>query len=319
MRYFPGALLLISLSLQAFSQTGGDTLRIADPTIFAYQNKFYLYGTVEGNASNGFLVHVSDDLKTWTLSGEHGGYALKQGDAFGRSGFWAPQVFRYKDKFYMAYTANEQLAIARSDSPLGPFVQTKKDSLASAGKQIDPYVFFDDDGKIYLYHVRLTQGNRIFVAEMHDDLTGIKPETLKECISATSGWENTQAASWPVAEGPTVVKRGKTYYLFYSANDFRNPDYAVGYATSSSPLGPWQRHPGNPVLVRTMLGINGTGHGDLLPVDDQWYYVFHTHRSNTRPGPRKTALVKAQFAKGKPDSFTIDPRSFRFLLLTRHP
>jgi len=291
----------------------GDTLKIADPTIFPYKNKFYLYGTVEGNAGNGFLVHVSDDLKSWRLSSENGGYALKRGDAFGRSGFWAPQVFTHKGKFYMAYTANEQLAIAESDSPLGPFIQKKKDSLTSAGKQIDPFVFMDDDGKMYLYHVRLTHGNRIFVAEMHDDLSGIKPETLRECISAADGWENTKAASWPVTEGPTVVKRGKIYYLFYSANDFRNPDYAVGYATSSSPLGPWKKYQGNPILVRTMLGIHGTGHGDLLQVGDQWYYVFHTHRSNTRPAPRNTALVKAGFVKGKPETFSIDPKSFIFL------
>jgi len=152
------------------------------------------------------------------------------------------------------------------------------------------------------------------VAEMHDDLSGIKPETLTECISAAEGWENTKAAPWPVTEGPTVIKRGKTYYLFYSANDFRNPDYAVGYATSASPLGPWRRHSGNPVLVRTMLGINGTGHGDLLQVGNRWYYVFHTHLSNTRPTPRKTALVTARFIKGKPETFAIDPRSFRFLV-----
>jgi xylan 1,4-beta-xylosidase len=307
------AVIAMAMSVQAFSQIQPDTLKIADPTIFPYNNKFYLYGTVEGNARNGFLVYVSDDLKSWKLSSENDGYALRKGDAFGRSGFWAPQVFAHNNKFYMAYTANEQLAIAESDSPLGPFTQQKKDSLASAIKQIDPFVFIDDDGKKYLYHVRLTKGNRIFVAEMHDDLSGIKPETVKECISAGEGWENTKNAPWPVTEGPTVIKRQNTYYLFYSANDFRNPDYAVGYATSNSPLGPWKKHPGNPILVKSMLGFNGTGHGDLFKQGDQWYYVFHTHRSTTKATPRKTALVKARFVKGKPESLTLDPRSFVFL------
>jgi xylan 1,4-beta-xylosidase len=315
MRFFLAAVLSIYFSIQVFSQVPGDTLKIADPSIFVHNNKFYLYGTVERNAGKGFLVHVSDDLKTWKLSTENSGYALKKGDVFGRSGFWAPQVFTYKNKFYMAYTANEQIAIAESDSPLGPFVQEKKDSLACVGKQIDPFVFFDDDGKKYLYHVRLIRGNRIFVAEMHDDLSGIKPETLKECVTAGEGWENTKAASWPVTEGPTVVKRGSVYYLFYSANDFRNPDYAVGYATSDSPFGPWKKHPGNPVLVRTLLGIPGTGHGDLLRVREQWYYVFHTHGSDSRPGPRKTALVKAHFIKGKPETFAVDRKTFSFLVL----
>ncbi len=93
------------------------------------------------------------------------GTHFAKGMRLARKGFWAPQIFVYKNKFYMAYTANEQIAIAESESPLGPFTQTKKDSLASTLKQIDPFVFFDDDGKKYLYHVRLTNGNRIFVAE----------------------------------------------------------------------------------------------------------------------------------------------------------
>lgn len=305
-------LLISSYASSQVIQT--DTLEIADPTIFAHAGKYYLYGTVEKGSGNGFLVHVSDDLKSWKRADKNDGFALRRGDAFGRKGFWAPQVFAHDNKFYMAYTANEQIAIAQSDSPLGPFTQQRKDSLSSTTKQIDPFVFIDDDGKKYLYHVRLTNGNRIFVAEMHANLSGIKPETLAECISAEDKWENTNNAPWPVTEGPTVIKHKKRYYLFYSANDFRNPDYAVGYATSDSPLGPWKKYSGNPVLVRQMFGINGTGHGDLFELKNQWYYVFHTHHSNTKATPRKTALVKAQFNKGNPDTLKIIPSSFIFLL-----
>jgi beta-xylosidase len=75
---------------------------------------------------------------------------------------------------------------------------------------------------------------------MKDDLSAIIPETLRECIAATEGWENKANSNWPVAEGPSVLKHNGLYYLFYTANDFRNPDYAVGYATSSNPLGPWK-------------------------------------------------------------------------------
>ena len=106
----------------------------------------------------------------------------------------------------MAYVANEQIAIAESNSPAGPFTQTKKDSLATTVKQIDPFVFIDDDGKKYLYHVRLVNGNRIFVAELNDDFSAIQPATLRECIAATENWENTAQAKWPVAEGPYCYK-----------------------------------------------------------------------------------------------------------------
>jgi beta-xylosidase len=288
---------------------------LADPTILHNRGNFYLYGTVEGAAGNGFLVYTSKDLKLWKLSRDNNGYALKKGDAFGTAGFWAPQVFTYNKKFYMAYVANENIAIAKSDNPAGPFKQVLKQSLSAPVKQIDPFVFIDDDGKKYLYHVRLTNGNKIFVAEMTDDFSSIKAETLRECITATQSWENTANASWPVTEGPSVLKHTGVYYLFYTANDFRNPDYAVGYATSNSPLGPWQKFPGNPIMNKSLVGQYGTGHGDFFQIKKHYYYVFHTHNSQFEVRPRKTAIVKAIFhkSKGKNDRLEFNPQSFHFL------
>lgn len=297
-------------------QTDSTILHLADPTIFHNKDTYYLYGTVDGNTGKGFLAYTSKDLKNWKLSDKNDGYALKRGEAFGRSGFWAPQIFSHQDKFYMAYVANEHIAIAESNSPEGPFKQTIKDSLGASVKQIDPFVFIDEDGKKYLYHVRLINGNRIFVAEMKDDLSSIKPETLRECIAATEGWENTAKAPWPVAEGPSVIKHKGIYYLFYTANDFRNPDYAVGYATSNHPLGPWKKYEGNPILTKAMIGINGTGHGDFFSNGKELFYVFHTHTSNTKVGPRNTALMKAKFEKEKKseiEKLVMKQKSFYFL------
>lgn len=288
---------------------------LADPAVFENGGRFYLYGTVERKTGNGFQAYTSTDLKTWTLAGKNDGYVLRRGDAFGTSGFWAPQVFSHRDKYYMAYVANENIAIAESDHPDGPFLQQTKEPLAAPVKQIDPFVFLDDDGKKYLYHVRLTGGNKIFVAEMTDDFSAIKTETLRECITATENWENTAQANWPVTEGPSVLKHKNTYYLVYTANDFRNPDYAVGYATSNSPLGPWKKYAGNPIISKKLLGQNGTGHGDFFRKGRDLYYVFHTHNSAGKVGPRKTALVKLRFAKSKNDidHLEADPSSFRFL------
>jgi beta-xylosidase len=300
----------------AQSSAGDSTIiHLADPTIFHFDKTYYLYGTVEGAAGNGFLVYTSSNLKSWKLNDKNGGYALKKGDAFGNTGFWAPQVFIYNKKFYMAYVANENIAIAESDRPTGPFKQKQIQPLAAPVKQIDPFVFIDDDGKKYLYHVRLTNGNKIFVAEMTDDFSSIKTETLRECITATENWENTANTSWPVTEGPSVLKHKGVYYLFYTANDFRNPDYAVGYATSNSPLGPWQKFSGNPVINKNMLGENGTGHGDFFKKRKQYFYVFHTHNSHTQVRPRKTAIIKVHFYKAKQgiDRLKVDTTSFYFL------
>lgn len=284
--------------LMGLFPVAGQQIYLADPTIFYEDGIYYLYGT-GGDSNFGFQVYTSDDLIKWEgPKGVSNGYALKKGDSFGTKGFWAPQVFRYKGKYAMAYTADEFIAIAFSDTPLGPFKQEKIAKLPAEVKQIDPYVFFDEDGKIYLYHVRLIDGNRLFVAELNEDLTSIKASTLKECISASLDWENTQHSQWPVSEGPTVLKQDGIYYFFYSANDFRNIDYAVGYATSSSPYGPWKKYEGNPIISRHHFKHNGTGHGDIFP-DQQGNlrYVFHTHHSDTTVGPRKTAIVTLQAKK----------------------
>ena len=306
------AVLLRSLILFFLLQTANDAvcqagsadtekfITLADPAILNDKGVYYLYGTVGGNADNGFQVYLSTDLKKWRLSTETpDGFALKKGDAYGDKGFWAPHVFKYRNRYYMAYVANENIAIAVSDFPYGPFTQEIKAPLAAPVKQIDPFVFFDK-GKIYMYHVRLTKGNRLFVAEMNEDLSAIKEETLRECLSAEDKWENTAGSEWPVAEGPTVIKRKGLYYFIYSANDFRNPDYAVGYATASDPMGNWNKYRQNPILTKKQAGINGPGHGDLFyDKKGRMYYVFHTHQSDTRVGPRKTAIVEARFVKTK--------------------
>ena len=295
-------------------KTPTEQLCLADPTIFYDRGMYYLYGT---SSDEGFLVYQSENLKSWSGPvGKKNGFALAKGDAYGDKGFWAPQVFKYKNTYYMAYTANEQIAIAKSNSPLGPFTQEQIKPVSGSGKQIDPFVFFDTDGKPYLYHVKLQEGNRIFVTEMQADLQDVMPGKSQECISGTMNWENTAHSSWPVTEGPTVFKKGEYYYLMYSANDFRNIDYAVGYATSLTPKGPWTKFEGSPIISRKNLKHNGTGHGDLFKDKNGVYnYVMHTHNSDTQVSPRKTGIVKISMTdkKGKPLVISADSSSFHFI------
>lgn len=294
----------------------------ADPTIFFDDGTYYLYGT---SSNHGFLVYESKDLETWTGPvGKKNGFALSKGDSFGSKGFWAPQVFKYNKLYYMAYTADEQIAIAQSDTPLGPFKQTVLKPLSGVGKQIDPFIFFDTDGKPFLYHVKLQNGNRIFVAEMDKNLTDVVAGTAKECISGLEKWENTENTSWPVTEGPTVIKKGEFYYMIYSANDYQSSDYAVGYATSKSPLGPWVKYSNNPIISKESIKFNGTGHGDLFKDQHGNYqYVMHTHFSSTKVSPRKTGLISMKFIdnntgtdkNGVPALLKADSSSFKLLSL----
>lgn len=308
--------LWVQLTYAQQKPVAGKPIYLADPTIFFDKGNYYLYGT---SGDQGFFVYRSTDLKNWTgPAGSKNGYALKKGDAFGTKGFWAPQVFKRGQTYYMAYTADEQIAIAQSNSPLGPFKQEVFKEISGNGKQIDPFLFTDGDGKNYLYHVRLDRGNRIFVAEMKADFSDIIPGTLKECISGSENWENTAKTDWPVTEGPTVLKKNNLYYLFYSANDFRNPDYAVGYATSKSPLGPWIKYSGNPIISKANIKKNGTGHGDfLIDAKGHFQYVFHVHYSDQKVSPRPTVMVAAKFVKGKDGKtvMQIDPETFSALAI----
>ncbi len=283
---------------------------LADPTIFEDNGTYYVYGTDGDRPDHGFRVYASTDLKTWQGPvGAKEGFALVKDDVFGDKGFWAPQIWKEGTTYYMAYTANENIAIATSNSPLGPFTQEQKVPIIQEGKQIDPFIYQDEDGKKYLYHVKLQEGNRIFVAELNDGYGSIKSNTLQECLSATLPWENTNNASWPVAEGPTVIKRDGKYYMFYSANDFRNPDYAVGVAIADQATGPWTKVGNEALLSRAQTNWAGTGHGDVFRANNTWYYVCHTHFSDNAVGPRRTAIVP--FNWDQSDSLGIKKPEFK--------
>ncbi|RDV27990.1 beta-xylosidase [Alteromonas aestuariivivens] len=281
----------LSLSAMAAPQQ----IELADPSIFVEDGRYVLFGT-EPPPQTGFRAYESNDSLTWQPVDTHDpGYVLKAGsDAFGDKGFWAPQLFRHKNQYKFAYTANEQIAIAEGLSATGPFSQPHPFSLSGGLRQIDPFVFFDDDGSAYLYHVRLNKGNHIFVAQLNEAMDDIKPDTLTHCLSALPGsWERTESAPKAnVVEGPTVIKHQGKYHLFYSANHFKSPDYAVGYAIADSPLGPWQRYENNPILDSRNTGLSGPGHGDAYrDQHNQWFYVFHAHASHSEVHPRKTWLA----------------------------
>lgn len=265
-----------------------DKLPIADSYVLCWEGKYYAYGT----RINGFEVYISTDLKHWRRNDVK---ALDPENSWGAKWFWAPEVYYVKSKnlFYLFYSVDEHLCVATATSPEGPFVQSVKKPIVEDEKGIDSTLFIDDDGTPYLYYVRFTDGNVIWVAEMNDDLKSIKKETLTKCVSATDVWEKKQAK---VAEGPSVLKKGRTYYLVYSANHYESQDYAVGYATATSPKGPWTKYSGNPILRRDKeavkaLGLVGTGHGaPFMCTNGSYKYIFHAHASISSIGPRTSYI-----------------------------
>ena len=108
---------------------------------------------------------------------------------------------------------------------------------------------------------------------MYDDRVG---QTVGAClIVAEAPWETLDCK---VAEGPFVLKHKGIYYLSYSCNHTRCKDYAVGYATSACPTGPFKKYEGNPILHSNGV-LFGVGHNSFGYSADgkQLLCSYHCH------------------------------------------
>jgi beta-xylosidase len=116
-------------------------------------------------------------------------------------------------------------------------------------------------------------------------------------LQPESAWEK---RAGHVTEGPWVLKRGGRYYLLYSGSGADTPDYAVGYATAASPLGPFERAAHNPILQRGE-GLFGPGHGSALrDRAGQWWYVYHQKKTARIEWDRFVSLDPLRFdAQGR--------------------
>lgn len=270
-----GGLLGHAVTLRAAEATLPKTYRnpllpevnAADPHVIRVDGKYYLYATTH---TRGYDVYVSDDLVNWE----------NQGLAFDdpRRGVWAPDVFHHQrgdGKFYLYYTDNipghtrqldKQIGVAVADSPLGPF----EDKAVLVRTAIDAHVFQDDDDKLYFYYVDLVQGFKIRAQRMKDPLSPTGDTTV--VIRPTEDWEK---ISGQVTEGPFMLKRNGIYYLMYSGTGADSPNYGIGYATAKSPLGPFEKFPGNPIVQRGGK-VLGPGHHCVIEgPDEKLWLVYH--------------------------------------------
>ena len=164
------------------------TVPLADPYILVHDSLYYIYGT---NFGTGFDVYYSKDLEYWERASA---LSLSHANSYGESMFWAPEVYYVeKDKkFYMFYSTEEHICVATADSPLGPFKQDEHKPIREE-KSIDTSVFFDEDGKAYLYFVRFNDGNVIWCAELKENLKEIKEETLTQCFKGRNAYRRGSA------------------------------------------------------------------------------------------------------------------------------
>ena len=274
---------------------------LADPFILLDDGVYYAYGT---HSADGIEVYVSDDLGTWMKKG----LALNKRNTTEEKNFWAPEVYKRGDTYYMYYSANEHLFVATADNPLGPFKQQGgylMESVIGDEKCIDGTVFTDEDGQMYIFFVRFTNGNVIWACEL--DADGLRPAEgarLRQYVSPSSAWEKMMGR---VAEGPFMIKHDGRYYLTYSANDYQSPFYGVGYTSSKYMERSWTRNKNNPVICH-VDGLWGTGHHSLFTdKEGRLRVVFHAHRNSGTIHPRMMYIGAMEFTDDGELRLTDDP------------
>jgi GH43 family beta-xylosidase len=279
----------------------------ADPSVLrASDGKYYAYVT-----GNGFRAFSSSDLVSWKAEGQT--LPLKEVESWADTAFWAPDVVEVKNKFYMFFSAAKKsgstfkpMSVAVSDKPTGPFSHPEKNAIFSFGEEIDregvidPHVFVDSDGKIYMYFVKTLhevgdhRESHIYVVELNEDMKSYKGKPI-QLTQPEQEWENKGKQRWN--EGPWMIKNKDTYYLMYSANCYCNRNYGVGYATSKSPLGPFKKWESNPVIQAEFSQVSGTGHHSVVksPDGSELWMVYHSHEGGKPGEGRQLNLAKMGF------------------------
>jgi GH43 family beta-xylosidase len=287
---------------------------IADPCVIrASDGVYYLYGT---SARDGFRVWSSPDLVHWTA---HENKAFQRTDSsWGHEFFWAPDVHEVKGEFYLYYSClgpvggghdSHRICVAKSKSPLGPFVDVRAPLLDVDYATIDADAFLDPDtGKSYLYFAKdhsenvLPNGHHeshLYVVPLGDDLVSVVGQP-KLCIKPDQPWEgDVDEDRWN--EGPLVMKYHDTYVMMYSAHVFSSPNYSVGFATAKDPLGPWTKSRENPVLKRTPR-VSGPGHNSVVvsPDGKELFCVYHAHK-HVDGGARRELYIDRMTITQTPD------------------
>lgn len=263
------------------SYTNPVAMGLPDPFILRDDSKYYAYGT---NApGEGFKVLVSDDLVHWT----DGGFVFrKTKTSWGREHFWAPEVIKHQDAFFLFYSScgpvkgdrlSHRISVARSDSPLGPFTDLKAPLLDIGKAVIDAHPFIDTDGSAYLYFALDKSEHpqsELHVIKLSDDLRSTVGDSFF-CTKPDAAWEGRE---WN--EAPFVFRFKDQYIMMYSARGFFDPNYSVGYSIAASPIGPWTKSARNPILKRTSQ-TSGPGHNSVIASPDgtELFCAYHIHRN----------------------------------------
>lgn len=248
-----------------------------DPTICRVGADYYLV-TSTFEYFPAMPVFHSRDLAHWTQIGhvvDRAGQLDLDGIA-SSGGLFAPTLRHHDGRFWLVCTVVDRQDASRGGNfvmtaahPAGPW----SDPIWLGGDGIDPSLFFDDDGTVWLHGTRLARE-----PQWHDQtevwLRELDPETMTLVGPEHVLWSGALlGAVW--TEAPHLYKVDGRYYLL-TAEGGTEFFHAVSVARSDAVTGPYVGHRANPVLTHRHLGrscdVVGVGHADLVqtPEGDWW-------------------------------------------------
>jgi arabinan endo-1,5-alpha-L-arabinosidase len=256
-----------------------------DPDVLKVGDTYYAYATNTGNKN--IQVATSTDLVNWELGRD----ALPSLPGWADLDFgfvWAPEVTVSADgqTFVMYYTARfkmgeggrQCIGVATSDTPEGPFRSPNPEPFIcqhDQGGSIDASTFVDEDGSRYVLWKNdgncCSQRTYLYIQPVSDDGLTLMGEPT-QLITTDKAWEGI------LVEAPTLWKQDGKYHLFYSANDYASPRYAVGYAVSDNVLGPYEKPSPQPFIESSIpAGVIGPGGQDIVvgPDGETTWMLYH--------------------------------------------
>jgi beta-xylosidase len=253
-------------------------------------------------------VLTSNDLITW--AGPFEGMPVIPSWSIADR-LWSPSGAKIGESYVLWYSIHKRdsprqcISVATAPSAEGPFVDTRGEPLIFVSDDIgsiDPSPFVDTDGTRYLVwkaDVSTAKGSSgLWIQPMTPDGLGLVGEKTL-ILTLDAPWEG------ETVEAPSLLEVDGTYYLFYSGNGFNTPRYAVGYATASSPLGPFKKRTVTRPWFHTDGVVAGPGGQEWTTDDDgklvMAYHGWEPDRVGYRQGGNRRLYVSnVEFEGGRP-------------------
>ncbi|GIG28999.1 glycoside hydrolase family 43 protein [Cellulomonas marina] len=231
----------------------------------------------------GLPVHRSRDLVHWEPVGHVLTGALSYDGVGDSGGLYAPTIRHDGARFLVVCTH-----LGGPDGGSGTFVTTAVDPAGpwtppvwwEGVDGVDPSLLLDDDGRVWAHGARGARRpawpdqGEVWVRE-------VDPATLRLHGPEHVVWRGAAVgATW--TEGPHLYRHGE-HVVLLAAEGGTERHHAVVAARASSPLGPYEACPDNPVLTHRALGpgaaVVNVGHADLVEAPDgSWWALVLASR-----------------------------------------